>query len=197
MVENRMTQASAEMEAGNREAQWFAAHVRSNQERSVANLLEAKNLEAYVPVYGDARQWSDRMKQIERPLFPGYVFCRIAPGQRGPLQMTPGIVRIVGAGRRPVPIDDAEMEALRQVAASPLARQPYPFVAVGDTVEIRGGPLHGITGILERRKGGRKLIVGLTLLRRSVAVEFDDSWIALNKVSAGKSGAEPIAGSRR
>ena len=91
--------------------------------------------------------------------------------------MVPGVVRIVGAGRTPIPIDDSEMEMLRIIAESDIPRQPYPMPAVGDAVEIRGGPLAGVFGTLARVKDSRKLIVSISLLQRSVAVEFDETWV--------------------
>ena len=158
---------------------WYAAHVRVNQEKTVAAALAARELTAWVPVYRSSRNWSDRVRELEMPLFPGYVFCRIAPEKRAPVQMTPGVVRIVGSGRMPIPIDDSEMEMLQQLAESDLPRQPHPVPALGETVEIRGGPLAGVVGVLEQVKDSRKLIVTISLLKRSVAVEFDEDWVAV------------------
>ena len=158
---------------------WYAAHVRVNQEKTVARSLSVRGFEAYVPVYKETRQWSDRLKEVELPLFPGYVFCRIEADKRFPVQLTPGVVRLVGSGREPVPIDDSEMATLRLLAQSDVPRQPHASPAVGDAVEIVGGPLAGVFGVLQKVMDSSKLIVTITLLRRSVAVEFDDRWIAV------------------
>ncbi len=130
-------------------------------------------------VYREKRKWSDRVSELELPLFPGYVFCRIEPEKRGPVQMTPGVVRIVGSGRVPLPIEHAEMEMVRALADSDVPRRPYPEIAVGDRVEIRGGPLSGVKGVLEKINDRRNLVVSITLLRRSVAVEIDDTWVTV------------------
>lgn len=153
----------------------------------MASALEARSLTAYVPLYKSIRNWSDRMKELDLPLFPGYVFCRLRPEDRLQVQTTPGVVRLVGSGRTPLPIDDSEMEALQVLVHSGLSPKPYSDPAVGDTVEIKGGPLNGATGILENVKDGRKLVVSITLLKRSVAVEFDDRWVAVKSSSTTNS----------
>ena len=163
-----------------KEEHWFAAQVRSNHEKVVEAVLTAKNIEAYVPSSRDRRQWSDRAKEIIRPLFPGYVFCHMEAERRALVEMTPGVVQIVGAGRRPIPIEEAEMEGIRSLAASGARLEPCPYLAVGDDVVIRGGPLNGVTGTLQAFKTGQKLVISISLLRRSVAVDMQDEWVVIS-----------------
>jgi transcription antitermination factor NusG len=154
---------------------WYAVYVRSHAERSVVRHLAEKGYEPFLPMYVERRRWADRTRDIEAPLFPGYVFCRVTSAANGLIMTTPGVVRIVGAGSVPVPIDDEEIEALRRIAASGATTEPWPFLHVGDRVEIESGPLAGVQGVLVRVANGNRLVVSVTLLQRSVSVEID-AW---------------------
>jgi transcription antitermination factor NusG len=123
-------------------------------------------------------RWSDRHKEVERVLFPGYLFCRFDPQDRLPIITTPYVISIVGAGKTPIPIEEAEVEAISVVALSGLETEPWPFVGAGDRVLLTDGPLSGLEGILVEVKKRCRLVVSVTLLQRSVAVELDGNWIA-------------------
>jgi transcription antitermination factor NusG len=134
------------------------------------------------------RRWSDRKKEIERFLFPGYVFCRVNPQARLPLLTAPGVISLVGCGKIPEPIPDGEIERIRRMVQSGLLVTPWPFLQLGQTVLIEQGPLAGVEGILEEVKGKCRLIVSINLLRRSVGAEVDRHWVrpikASNRVAA-------------
>src|SRR5580693_699941 len=87
---------------------WFALRVRSNHERVTAMHLRSRGYDEFSPFYKAERQWSDRKKQIDRFVFPGYVFCRLNPEDRLPILTIPGVVNLVGFGRGPVAIPDPE-----------------------------------------------------------------------------------------
>lgn len=152
---------------------WFALQVKARQEQTVATLLEGKAYKPFLPTYRSTRSWSDRVKQVELPLFPGYLFCQFNPQNRLPILVTPGVFRVVGVGNCPMAVDESEIAAIQAVIKSGLATQPWPFLHVGDRVEIRSGPLLGLEGILIAFKGQKRLVVSVSLLQRSVAVELD------------------------
>lgn len=151
---------------------WYAVRVRSNQEKNVACSLAGKGYETYLPVYPKLSRWTDRMKKSELPLFPGYVFGRFDALQRLPVLLTPGVVHIVGNSTGPLPVDEMELEGVRRMVALGGAL-PCPYIAAGDTVIVERGALAGLQGILLRVKDDFRLVVSLTLLQRSVAVEVD------------------------
>jgi transcriptional antiterminator RfaH len=157
---------------------WFALQVRSKYERIVASHLSGKDFEWFLPLYKRRKQWSDRIKETEAPLFPGYIFCRLNPQNRLPILTIPGVVQIVGYNRLPVPIEDTEIDAIQALVASGLPNQPWPFIAAGDRVRIVRGALCGMEGILIAFKGSHRLILSVTLLQRSVAVEVDSALVA-------------------
>src|SRR5271170_5128416 len=92
---------------------WFAVCVKSRSEKSVAAIARYNGFEQFLPLYRSRRRWSDRVKSVPLPLFPGYVFCRVEPVCRLQLLTIPGVQRIVGAGRTPLPVSDTEIAALQ------------------------------------------------------------------------------------
>src|SRR5688572_6766322 len=156
---------------------WYALHVRPRFEKHVQTHLEDKGYEVFYPTYTSTRQWSDRVKSLSFPLFPGYVFCRFNVHARLPILITPGVNQVVGSGKTPITVDEGELAAIRRVMESGVAAQPWPYLKVGETVQIENGPLEGLTGIVTRIKSSDRLVVSVSLLMRSVAVELDSHWI--------------------
>jgi transcription antitermination factor NusG len=159
---------------------WYAVYVRSNCEKVVTESFSGKGYSAFSPVYRVVRKRSDRTKEIILPIFPGYVFCQFDSSVRLPILTTPGVVKIVGAGNEPEPVDDAEIQSIHTIVKSDRSVQPWPFLKAGQQVQIMAGPMAGAVGTLLKIKNEYRLIASVTLLRRSVAVEVDhDSVIPL------------------
>jgi transcription antitermination factor NusG len=152
---------------------WYAAYTRSNHERSAAEQLKQRSIEHFVPTYESFRTWKDRRKRLEMPLFPGYVFVRVAIEQRLSVLVVPGVVRLVGFDNHPVPIADEEIESLRTIVNHRLRPEPHPFLSVGRRVRIKSGALEGVKGILVRKKGRIRLIISVDLIYQSAMVEVD------------------------
>ena len=167
------------MGIGNQQWPWFAILVRTSREKSACLLLENAGYECFLPISKYMRRWSDRMKETEVPLFPGYLFCRMNPHNRLPLLMTPGVIQIVGVGKTPVPVDEQEIAAIQRVAQSGVSTMPWPYLQVGHVARIEEGPLRGMTGIVIRIKSGLKLVLSVNLLQRSIAVEIDRGWVGV------------------
>jgi transcription termination/antitermination protein NusG len=157
---------------------WYAVHVRSKSERTVSTVLGHKGVEQFLPTYRSRRIWTDRVKVLDLPLFPGYIFCRIPLEERNRVVTIDGVIGFVGAGRLPIPISDPEIEAIRTIVQSDVKAQPWPFLKIGQTVRICHGSLAGIEGILVRVKNSWRLVVSVTLLERSVAVEIDAAYVS-------------------
>src|SRR5262245_31184873 len=128
---------------------WFALKVRSNFEKKSAGILRDKGYEEFAPSYPSRRYWSDRVKLIDQPLFPGYIFCRFSPQNWLPVLQTPGVVHVISFGGKPAPVDELEMAALRTLVNSSVPLFPRAFLQVGRRVLIKRGPLTGVEGILE------------------------------------------------
>jgi transcription antitermination factor NusG len=157
---------------------WFAVRVKSNYEKPVSAILRGKGFEEFLPTYRARRQWSDRVKVLDLPLFPGYLFCRIDLSKRLPLLTTPGFLYLVGKGMTPEPVDEAEVMAIRSVVRSGLPALPWPTLVVGQKVRLERGPLRGIEGIVAKIADQHRIYVNATLLQRSVSVQVDSDWVS-------------------
>ena len=158
---------------------WFALQVRTRHEIGVSDHLKGKGYEWFLPLYKSRRRWSDRVKEVDAPLFPGYLFCRFNPNDRLPILKTPGVTQIVGYNHVPIPVDDQEIAAIRRLVASGVPNFPCAYLEVGSKVRIDAGALRGIEGILMDVKGKKRLVLSITLLQRSVAVEIDSNAVSV------------------
>jgi transcription antitermination factor NusG len=156
---------------------WFALTVTPHHEKVVSTALSGKGYATFLPLYRGVHRSSGRMKAVDLPLFPTYLFCRFDPFRRLPILMTPGLRTIVSLGKTPAPVDHAEITSLQMMAASGLDPQPWPSIPESAPVLIAAGPLQGVTGRLLYWKNQARLVVSITLLQRSVAVEVDVSWV--------------------
>jgi transcription antitermination factor NusG len=156
---------------------WFALQVRTRQEAGVSEQLSGHGYEQFLPLYKVRKRWSDRIKEVDAPLFPGYLFCRFNPHDRLPILKTPGVIQIVGFKNGPSAVEESEILSIQTLVAAGVPHQPWPFLATGDRVRIESGPLLGLEGILTEVKRSHRLVLSVTLLQRSVAVEIDSAHV--------------------
>jgi len=156
---------------------WYAIKVKSNHERTVARSVAELGFEEFLPLYRAKRQWCDRVKELELPLFPGYIFSRFEPGDRLTLTSIPGVLRMVTTAGRLARVEDDEVDAIRTTVNSGLFVLPWEFVHVGQKVRIERGPLRGMSGILVRARGVDQVILSVTMLQRSIAVQVARDWV--------------------
>jgi transcription antitermination factor NusG len=156
---------------------WYALQVSCRREQSVASQIEGQGVECFLPRYRSTRIWSDRTKEVEQPLFPGYLFCRFAYNHRQRVLRASGVVQVVGNGGLATPIPDFEVEALQAAVSSELPSQPWQYLKVGEVVQINYGRLNGLQGILVNFMGNHRVVLSVTLLQRSLALEVDLSWV--------------------
>jgi len=156
---------------------WYALKVVTRLARNASIMLTEKGYETFLPSYSSTRQWSDRSKRIELPLFPGYLFCRFDVMERLlPILTTPGVLSILGAGRTPIAIPNSEVEAIKTVVRSGRDVQPCPEFPAGSIVLIEKGPLAGLKGVALEVGNGCRIVVSVPLLQRYVSAEIDRSW---------------------
>jgi transcription termination/antitermination protein NusG len=159
---------------------WYAIRVRPKFERRASGELLLRGFEPFLPTQQVRRQWSDRMKTLEMPLFPGYLFCRFRLLDRIGVLEAPGVIQILGIGETPVPVSDEEIGAIQTMVASRIHLTPWPYLHSGQRVRIRQGPLAGVDGIVARADDGKsRVVVSVTLLQRSVAAEIDRDWLGI------------------
>jgi transcription antitermination factor NusG len=160
-------------------ARWYAAYTNANHEKHVAEQLNVRKVEHFLPLYESRRKWKDRRVTLQLPLFPGYVFVRIALLDRLCVQQTPGVVRLVGFNGTPAALPQEEMESLRANLAAGVQVKPHPFLKVGRRVRVKSGPMFGLEGILKRRKGVSRLVVSVELIQRAISVEIDEAEVEM------------------
>jgi transcription antitermination factor NusG len=156
---------------------WYAVHTRHQHERLVARMLANKGFEIFLPLYNEVRQWRDRVKKVEVPLFSCYVFLRGDLDRRLPILTTPGVHGLVCSAGKLAGIPEEEIQAVRSVIENHINVEPHPFLKCGDLVRVKSGALRGLEGFLARKKGQARLIISVTLLERSVAAEVDASTV--------------------
>jgi len=156
---------------------WYGVRVRSRHEHVASAALRGKGYDPFLPGWKVRRRWSDRIKEMDLPLFPGYLFCRLDSANRLPVLTAAGVVGIVGIGKTPQPIEEGEIAAVREVIKAGLAARPWPFLHVRDKVRVEYGPLRGVEGIVTSAGDGQHLVVSITLLQRSIAVKMDPAWV--------------------
>jgi transcription antitermination factor NusG len=147
--------------------------VRSRLEKTVASILEEKNLEVFLPVHITRRRWSDRIRKTESPLFPNYVFCRFDPVSRVSVLTTSGVIKILGGPTGPLPVDEGEIETIRTLCHASMELTPIAFIPPNHKVRIEHGPLAGVEGTVVCVRSHFRLVVSISLLQRSVLAEVD------------------------
>lgn len=159
------------------ESHWYAIRVKANREWVTATSLHNKGLEVCLPVFKKEKIRARGPRIVETPLFPGYVFSRFDIRNKLPVLTTPGVVDVVGFGKRACPVDPREMEAVRVYDRSNLQIEPHSYLPSGRRVRVQAGPLRGIDGIVVEHKGASRLVVSVTLLQRSIAAEVESEWL--------------------
>ena len=153
--------------------QWYVAYTYPRHERAVAEQLEHKSVETFLPTFPQISQWKDRKVKLDVPLFPGYVFARIAAQERLKVLSVPGVVRMLSHRGMLAPASDDEIHTLKLCIKDKASLRPHPFLAIGDRVRVREGVLEGVQGIVVRYNNGCKLVVSIALIQQSVSMEID------------------------
>jgi len=153
---------------------WFVLHVRIRSELLVSSVLEQKGFECFTPTFQQSRIYTDRVKNVQTALFPGYVFCHFALHDSRQILITPAVKTILGDGRDPIPLQEQEISNLRCASSSETAR-PEEYPGIGQRVRVRQGLFTGVEGFLMSRKGRDRLIVSVDLIGSSFSIELD-SW---------------------
>jgi transcription antitermination factor NusG len=159
------------------QALWYAGYTAARHEKRVAKHLAQRGVEHFLPLYETIRHWNNGRHRVQFPLFPGYVFVRIALGERRRVLEVPGFVRLVGFRGIPCPLPESDINTMREGLSAGVLAEPYRYLTAGTRVEIRSGPLQGMTGILLRRQNKYRVVLSIDLIQRSMVVEVDASEV--------------------
>ena len=176
----------ARVSAPNSARHWFAVYTTCRHEKRVARHLGQRQIEHFLPTYRTQHAWKDGTRAtLDLPLFPGYVFVRIDLSDRVGVLEVPGVVSMIGTAKKPAPLPELEMEALR-TGLDPAKAEPYPLLTVGQRVRITRGPLAGVEGIVVRKKSGLQVVLTLSLLMQSIAIEVSGDDVELAGIYLGQ-----------
>jgi transcription antitermination factor NusG len=153
--------------------QWFAVYTTPRHEKRIAQHFSARGIDSFLPLYRTIRKWKHCSRvTLALPLFPSYIFVRIARREKVKVLEVPGVLSIAGLGCEPAPLPDAEIEALRG-AVSLGKIEPHPYLVAGEKVRVTAGPMAGLEGVLVRRKNTFRVVVTLSVITQSAAVELE------------------------
>ena len=158
--------------------QWYALRVKPQHERTVSYALQKRGFERYVPIYKALRRWSDSIREMDVPIFPGYVFCRLDLLEAAGVLNTPAVYQLATRSGVAAPIEEHELHTIQRIESAGLPVVPWPFLKEGQLVRIARGPLTGVAGMLASSSKTWHVVVNIQLLQRGVAVAIDRSDLA-------------------
>ncbi|MGB8885519.1 MAG: transcription termination/antitermination NusG family protein [Candidatus Korobacteraceae bacterium] len=154
---------------------WWVLQTRARFERRMSNQLPSQHRQAFVPVARERRRWTDRYETLELPMFPGYVFVRavLKATDRLAILQSSGVFGFVTYKGSLAHVSDRQVGYLRSIVEHNNPWSPYRFIAEGPQARIRSGQLGGLEGILATDKAGRKLVISLDPMQRSIAISVE------------------------
>jgi transcription termination/antitermination protein NusG len=170
---------------------WWVAHTRSRQEKALARYLLPLGVPFYLPQREKKIRRASRNLVSHLPLFPGYVFFRGSVGQRQAALRSRLLVQVLEVPNQPLLQRElAQLYVLQQSGANFL---PYEEFRSGDPVRVVEGPFQGYSGVVIRPKARLRLMVSITMLRKTVAVELDREVLASSPPSHRSRGEKQSA----
>jgi len=170
---------------------WNVLHVVANHEKRVAQHLQVRSVEHYLPLYSERVKWTDRTVVTERPLFAGYVFVRYSAQSRLSVISTPGVLRILGNEERDM-VSGAELESIRSGLVSGLLLRPHPNVTLGTRVRVRSGFFAGVEGVVTELRRQCKVVLTLSAVNQSFSLEVDMTELTVLDKPAAAAGFRQV-----
>ena len=152
---------------------WYALYTRPRHEKKAYDLLVEKGESVYLPLLSTVRQYKNRKKKVELPLFPSYMFCQFEYKERFSILETHGIIKIVSFNGKPAIVPDWQIEAMQTVLSNPQSLKLENYFRQGDLVEVMSGPFKGLKGTVVNKKGGARLVITIDGIMQTLSVEID------------------------
>ena len=160
---------------------WYALYTKPRHEKTVEIQLRDKKFEVFLPMITRVRQWKDRKKKVDIPLFSSYLFVNLDYKYRFDVLQTDGVVKIVTFNGTASVVPDWQIESLRTMLTHPQTLELERYVKQGDLVEMADGPMRGLRGTVIRRKSGHRLVLSIDGILQSVSVEVDEANLRIVK----------------
>ena len=160
-----------------REPHWYACYTRARHEKQVESLLTQRGVQSYLPIVPRVRQWKDRKKLVQFPLFPSYVFGRFTLTELHGVLTTPGISTVVRSNGYPTPIPEQDIENVRRFAVALMETgvqpEPRPFLVEGQWVRVSEGPFEGVEGIVIEERSRKRVLIGVKAIGQGLEIDID------------------------
>ncbi len=156
---------------------WYAIYTRPKFEKKIDSELKLKGLSAYLPLHTVHRVWSDRIKKIQEPLFPSYIFVYANLSERFLALQTSGVVRMVSFNGQPVQIPSEQIDDIKKILEHGISPEPHEYFSLGDEVEVLYGPLRGLRGLFVEERGKERLAISVHAIQQSFAIEIEGTSI--------------------
>jgi transcription antitermination factor NusG len=164
------------------EPRWFAAYTKPRNEKKVYDRLSNSGIDAFLPLQKRLKQWSDRKKLVEEPLFRSYIFVRISAKDYYKVLNTQGIVRYITFEGKAVPIPDRQIDQIKQLLEQDLELEAVEErIEPGSIVEVRFGSLMGLLGELIDHQGKKKVVIRIDHISHSLLVTLPLKYIVKTK----------------
>jgi transcription antitermination factor NusG len=163
-----------------KEYRWYVLYTHCHHEAKAYEYLLRNSIEAYLPLHPVVRQWTDRKKIIDEPLFPSYLFVKVSNREYDKALQHSSIACYITIEGRPCPVPDAQIEAIRTI----LSRK-VPFEVLNDQFEsgqqvvIQSGPLAGLHAKVVERKGKRELILEISQTGHAVLITTKCKYLVM------------------
>lgn len=159
---------------------WYAIYTRPRFEKRIEKYLCAKNICCYLPLLSTFRQWSDRKKKVEMPLFSSYVFVKTNKSEFLEVLKAPGVVRFVSFDGVPVEIPEYQIEKIKWILSSDIVSEVIvEEIAKGSIVEIIKGPLMGLKAEMANYKNKSRILVRLEQLDKLLEIDVPISHVKI------------------
>lgn len=152
---------------------WIAIYTKPRHEKTVANELKKKDIESYLPLVKKQRFWKDRKKWVWMPLFRSYLFVRIPLNETLFVLQTYGVHHIVKMGGNIAIVPNDQVESVKKMLEGGYVPDAHDYFDIGDAVEIGGGPLVGLKGVLSRREGDSRFVIRIDGIQQAISVHID------------------------
>ena len=160
---------------------WIAVYTKSRHEKVVIQELEKKKIEAYCPIFKERRQWSDRKRWVEFPLFRSYVFAKIELKNSLYILRTIGVHHIVKFQGNISTIPDEIIQNIKSMIDGGFTVEQVEYFVKGDEVKVVDGPLKGMEGIVVKVKNENKLVLKVAAIQQAIAVQIHAGYLKPKK----------------
>ena len=156
---------------------WHVVYTMPKAEKKVASSIGEIGIETYLPLCTEVRQWSDRRKKIEVPLFPNYVFVKVDERSRRCIYNIKESVRFISIDNRPAVVGEKEIQTIKQVLSAGNKVSSEAYFQQGMTVRIKHGQFAGLEGLVLKRNGTTRLLVRIERLMKAYSFNISSDLV--------------------